>query len=70
MNKIMRLSFLSVPLAFVGSHAFAADGITTALAAVDLSGVSALVGAAALIVVAVALVFKGPAIAKRVIRSL
>lgn len=70
MNKFMRIALFAAPLAFVGSHAFAADGITSALAAVDLSGVSALVGAAALIIVGVALVFKGPAIAKRVIRGL
>jgi hypothetical protein len=34
---------------------------------VDLSGVSTKVGAAALLIVGIALVFKGPAIAKRVI---
>lgn len=56
-------------VSFAASTAHAADGISNALAAVDLSGVATAVGAIALIVVAIALVFKGPAIAKRVIRQ-
>lgn len=56
-------------LGLVSVSAFAVDGITTALTAVDLSGVATAVGAIALIVVAIALVFKGPDIAKRVIRK-
>ena len=68
---IARLSGLAAVTAgfFVTSNAFAVDGITTALAAVDLSGVTTGVVAAALIVVAIALVFKGPDIAKRVIKK-
>lgn len=53
----------------IASAQTATDGISSALDAVDLSGVATKVGAAALIVVAVALVFKGPDIAKRVIRK-
>ena len=45
------------------------DGIGAALDAVDLSGVATKVGAAALVIVAIALVFKGPDLAKRVIRK-
>lgn len=61
--------FLAIPLAFVAKAASAADGITAALAAVDLSGVGVAVGAAGLAIVAIALVFKGPDIAKRVVRK-
>jgi len=48
------------------SHA-QSTGINEVLDAVDLSGISAKVGAAALVIVAIALVFKGPTLAKRVI---
>lgn len=44
-------------------------GVDAALDAVDLSGVAVKVGAAALVIVAIALVFKGPDLAKRVIRK-
>lgn len=73
MNKMFR--FVKVAGATAGGLALsmaakaqtASDGITAALDAVDLSGVSTKVGAAALLIVGIALVFKGPAIAKRVI---
>lgn len=45
------------------------DGISAALGAVDLSGVGTKVGAAALLIVGIALMFKGPDIAKRVVRK-
>lgn len=45
------------------------DGISAALGAVDLSGVGVKVGAAALLIVGIALMFKGPDIAKRVVRK-
>lgn len=48
------------------SHA-QSTGINEVLDAVDLSGISAKVGAAALVIVAIALVFKGPTLAKRII---
>lgn len=51
------------------AQAAGGDGITAALDAVDLSGVATIVGAAALVIVAIALVFKGPDLAKRVIRK-
>lgn len=53
----------------VSSFATGSDGITAALDSVDLSGVSTKVGAAALLIVAIALVFKGPDIAKRVVKK-
>jgi hypothetical protein len=45
----------------------ASNGITAALDAVDLSSISTKVGAAGLLIVGIALVFKGPALAKRII---
>lgn len=70
MNKqFARLSLLSAAALGMANQAFAVDGITSALAAVDLSGVATAVGAVALVIVAIALVFKGPDIAKRVIRK-
>ena len=54
---------------FAASSAMAVDPITTALNAVDLSAVAAAVAVISLLVIAVALTFKGPDIAKRVIRK-
>lgn len=68
-NKYARLALLGGSAMALTSRAFAVDGITSALAAVDLSGVATAVGAIALVIVAVALIFKGPDIAKRVIRK-
>ena len=68
-NKFAPLSLLGASMVAMTNQAFAADGITSALAAVDLSGVSVAVGAAGLVIVAIALVFKGPKIAKRVING-
>jgi uncharacterized membrane protein len=69
--KINRIAaFAALVLASAGSFAqTATNGITAALAGVDLSGVATTVGTAALVVVTIALVFKGPDIAKRVIRK-
>ena len=61
--------FALLSASLLATQAQAADGISNALASVDLSGVATAVGAIALVVVAIALVFKGPAIAKRVIRQ-
>lgn len=47
----------------------AGTGIDAALDSVDLTGVSVKVGAAALLIVGIALVFKGPDLAKRVVRK-
>lgn len=70
MNKqFARVSLLSAAALGMANQAFAVDGITSALAAVDLSGVATAVGAVALVIVAIALVFKGPDIAKRVIKK-
>ena len=44
-------------------------GIDAALDSVDLTGVTVKVGAAALLIVGIALVFKGPDLAKRVVRK-
>ncbi|MGJ7530411.1 hypothetical protein [Variovorax sp. GB1P17] len=62
------VAVMTAPFLMVG-HAQAAggDGIGAALDAVDLSGVATKVGAAALVIVAIALVFKGPSLAKRII---
>ena len=71
MKKALFLRLSALPaLAFATGAARAADnGITTMLAAVDLAGVSTAVGAICLVVVGIALIFKGPDIAKRVIRK-
>lgn len=45
------------------------DPISTILDSVDLSGIAVKVAAAALVVVVIALTFKGPDVAKRVIRK-
>ena len=68
-NKFARFALIGAAVGGMANHAFAVDGITSALAAVDLSGVATAVGAVALVIVAIALVFKGPDIAKRVIRK-
>lgn len=44
-------------------------GIDATLDAVDLTGIATKVQAAALLIVGIALVFKGPALAKRIIRG-
>ncbi len=51
------------------AQAQTATGFDAVLDAVDLSGVSTKIAALAVIVVGIALVFKGPDIAKRVIRK-
>lgn len=52
------------------AHAAAGDdGITAALAAIDLTTVAASVAAIGLLIVAIAMAFKGPDVAKRVIRK-
>lgn len=58
---------LVLALAGVSAHAQAATGIDAMLDAVDLSGIATKVGAAGLVIVGIALVFKGPALAKRII---
>lgn len=58
-------------LALGSVAAMAQEGGGTALAdildAVDLSGIGTKIGAAALVIVGIALLFKGPALAKRII---
>lgn len=51
------------------AFAQATNPIITMLDAVDISGVAAAVAAAGLLIVGVALTFKGPDVAKRVIRK-
>ena len=55
--------------ASVGAFAQATNPIVTLIEGVDLSTVAASVLAVAVIVVAIALTFKGPDVAKRVIRK-
>lgn len=54
-------------LALSAMQAHAAGGIDAALDAVDLSGIAVKVGAAGLLIIGIALVFKGPDLGKRVI---
>lgn len=55
-------------MAAAASHAQGTGtGISEILDAVDLSGIGTKVGAAALVIVTIALIFKGPALAKRII---
>lgn len=49
------------------AQAAGGSGIDAALDAVDLSSIATKVGAAGLLIVGIALVFKGPALAKRII---
>lgn len=49
------------------ANAQGAVGLPEILAAVDLSAIAAPVGAAAVTIVTIALIFKGPALAKRII---
>ena len=53
----------------VMAHAADAGGWSAVLDSVDLSGVATKVGALAIVIVGIALVFKGPDIAKRIIRK-
>lgn len=61
-------SILAV-LAFPAAAQAAGDPIGTILASVDLTTVASAIAAIALIVVAIALTFKGPDVAKRVIKK-
>ena len=76
MKKIRQFAHKTAALALVApflmANAFAqttGSGVDASLDAVDLSGVATKVGAAALLIVGIALVFKGPDLAKRVIRK-
>lgn len=51
------------------SMAQAVDPISTILDSVDLTGIAAKVAAAGLVIVLIALTFKGPDVTKRVIRK-
>ena len=52
---------------FMASNAMAADELTAALDAVDLSGLVVKIAAAGLVIVGIAMAFKGPTLGKRVI---
>lgn len=56
-------------LAGVSAHAQAAGGIDAALDAVDLSGIAVKIAAAGLLIVGIALAFKGPDLSKRVVKK-
>lgn len=59
---------VATTMALASAGAFAqATTISDILDEVDLSGIGTKVGAAALVIVGVALLFKGPSLAKRVI---
>ena len=53
----------------VMAHAADSTGYGAVLDSIDLSGVATKVGALAIVIVGIALVFKGPDIAKRIIRK-
>ena len=63
------LALVAASTASVGAFAQATSPIVTLIEGVDLSTVAAAVMAVAVIVVAIALTFKGPDVAKRVIRK-
>lgn len=63
-SKVLALATLAT--FSVASHA---EGIDDIFDAVDLAGISTKVGALALVIVGIALVFKGPDLAKRIIRK-
>ena len=71
MKKFYQKLSTFAALATVSALSFAAgeDPMGASLDAVDGSGIATKVGALALVIVAVALTFKGPDIAKRVIRK-
>lgn len=65
-----KIAVASTGLMFAAlSHAAGETGIDGALDAVDLTGISTKLAAAGLAIVAIALVLKGPDIAKRIIRK-
>ena len=65
--KLAVLSAASMTL-FGNAYAQAAStGISAAMDAVDLSGIATKVSAVGVLIIAIALVFKGPALAKRII---
>ena len=63
------LALISVALMSGLASAQTATGVDAALDAVDLSGIVTKVAAAGLVIVAIALAFKGPDLAKRVTRK-
>ncbi len=56
-------------LALSGMAMATGDPISTVLDSVDLTGITTKVAAAALVVVIIAMTFKGPDVAKRVVRK-
>lgn len=63
------LALVSVALMSVAAHAQAVDPITTMLDSIDLTGITVKVIAAGIVIVGIALAFKGPDVAKRVVRK-
>lgn len=70
-NSLRNLSTRIAVAAMVAMSSVAANaaGIDDVFDAVDLAGIATKVGALALVIVAIALVFKGPDLAKRIIRK-
>lgn len=64
-----KIAAAGVALSLSGAAMAQATGIDAVLAAVGLSGIETTVTALALVIVAIALVFKGPDLAKRIIRK-
>jgi hypothetical protein len=70
-RKIATMATVGTGLAMSSmlARAQSTDPISTVLDSIDLSGVATKIAAVALLIVGIALVFKGPDIAKRVIRK-
>lgn len=70
--KSMYLSAMAFVAAVISAPVMAqtaANPIVTMLESVDMTAVAAAVGVIALLIIAIALTFKGPDVAKRVIRK-
>ena len=75
MNKFARflrstpakLAALTVPLMLGANSAMAAGGFDAAIDSVDLTGLAVKIGAAGLLIIGVAIAFKGSSLGKRVV---
>lgn len=69
-NLFAKLALLSAATVGFAGQVYAqaaSSGIASAMDAVDLSGIATKVSAVGVLIIAIALVFKGPALAKRII---
>jgi len=66
-RNLLALATVAVVSGVANAQAAGGSGIDATLDAVDLSGIATKVAAAALVIVAIALAFKGAPLAKRII---